>query len=307
VVGVVLLVGIVLLLASVATVVFLDLAQEREPSPDVTLAAESSGVPGAMRLVHEGGDTLDGDDIEIRGVADPDGMAGTRFVASDRHAVVPTSETVAVVWEGEHGTSYVLWEFDVDPSAVVPPPDQGCDWVDSETSGGTEDAKVDGLVVDCDVRTDKVVEVQNGGVVIGDVESDVKTVDADNASLYGDVTAENDVNVQNGTVSGTVTSAAENVKLDAGTSTGGAVDATKTAEVLGDSTAGGDVVGDDLVKVFDSTVEGSVATTGSGQVKLDNATVTGDVYVDDADFDCTDSTIDGQDCSEYDPEDPGDY
>jgi len=305
VVGVVLLVGIVVLLAALGAVVFLDLAQEREPSPDVTLSLESTGTPGRMLLVHEGGDVLDGDRVTLQGAADGDAMAGTRFGASDGHELLATSETVEVVWRGENGATYVLWEFDVDASTVVPPPDEGCSWVDTETNGGTEDATVSGIVVGCTVQTDKVVTVNSGGVVVGDTASDTKTLDLDGATLYGDATAEKGVNAQDSTVSGGVESRTENVKID-NTSVGGSVAAEKTAEVIAGATVEGDVTSDGtLVKVDDGVVGGAVATAGT--VKLTDATVEGEVYAGDLDCTGTNSTVAGQDCGDYDPRDPGDY
>lgn len=271
----------------------------------MTLSLEPGAVTPGYWFVHENGDVLEGDDVEIRGVADPDSLSGEVVGAGARHLVVPVEPTARVVWFGDHGTSYVIWEFDVEPGATTPSPDEGCEWVETESNGGTDDATVDGIVVDCDVTTDKVIELQNGGAVIGDTISNGKEVDADDGTFYGDVEAETNVNVQNVSVVGSVTAETENVKID-DNSVGGSVAANKVVEVIDGSSAGGDLVSDgNLVKVIASDVSGSIATDGS--VKLQDATASGDVYVDAADFDCTNSTVDGQSCSEYSPKDPGDY
>ncbi|WP_436930008.1 type IV pilin [Halosimplex halobium] len=303
VIGATLLVAIVVVLAVVAGGVVLGLTEEREPAPEVRLSLESAGdLPGEHALVHDHGEALDGDDVRLRGVANDEALAGADFAAADSRRVYATDETVEVVWFGDHDTSYVLQEFTVDADATVPSPDEGCDWVDAETDGGTDDAKVDGIAVACDVETDKVIELQNGGAVVGDAVSHAKLVDLDDSRIYGDVTVEKDVNVQDGTVGGSVRARTENVKVD-GATVGGAVRAEKTVEVIDGGSVGGDAESDEKsVKVLDSSVDGSV--TADEGVKLDGATVGGEVFVDPAEFDCTDSTIGGEDCSEYSPTDP---
>lgn len=320
--GAVLLIAIVLLLVGMSAYMILDLTQEREPAPEVVLEMDAEGDGITYVLVHEEGDQLDGEKVTFRGAADPDNLAGATLSVGGEVELYPVEETIRIVYTGKHGTTYTLETFDV--GSTVPDPDVSCDWVDDETNGSTSDAKVTGEVVNCDVETNKVVEVSGDGVVIGDTLSDNKTVDADDAKFYGDVTAEDVVNIQNGTVTGSVTSRTADVKLDNATvhgevtaekvvdlQGGSTVDGTITStngqvDVLDGSSVGGDVVSDsDQVKVFDSEVSGSVATNGS--LTLDGATIEGEVYVNDSDFSCSSSTINGQSCSEYEPEDPGDY
>jgi len=306
VVGVALLVVIAVLLTAVTAGFVLELGTEREPAPDVALTLEPAddGMAVAHRLAHTDGDRLDGEQVTLRGVANPDGLSGGELSAGQRHSLYPVDTTVQVVWTGDHGTTYVLREFEVDPDDTVPEPDEGCDWVDSESNGGVDDVKVDGLVVNCDVQTDKVVEVSSGGAVIGDTASDAKTVDVDDGELYGDARAEDVVNVQDGTVAGSAVSATGDVKVD-GSRVGGAARAQRTVEVVNDGSVDGDAVSDaNQVKVVDGDVSGAV--TGDS-VKLQSATVEGDVYVDPSNFDCSGSTIAGQSCSEYSPRDPDDY
>lgn len=304
VIGVALLLAVLVVLSAVSAGMLLSLSEEREPAPAVTMSLEPENTGALHRLVHEHGDVLDGDTVEIRGVANSDTLAGKELSTGDRYRVVPTSTTVEVVWYGEHDTSYVVHTFTVPDDETVPEPDRRCPWVDTESNGGTDDVEINGEVVACEVETDKVIDVENGGVVIGDTRSDQKEVDADDAWFYGDVWVDNNLNIQNGTITGSVTSN-DLVKVDNST-VGRSIDAVDTIEVVSGSSVGGDVVSDGgLVKVLSSDVDGSIATDGS--VKLQNATVDGDVYVDDVDFDCTDSTIDGQECDAYSPRDPGDY
>lgn len=306
VIGVALLTAIVVALAVVTGGIFFSLGQEKNPAPGVSMSLEAEGVGATHLLVHETGDVFDGDRVELRGAADSKALGGGTVAAGDRHTVAPTDDTVELVWYGEQDTSYIIWESSVPEDETIPEPDEGCSWVDSESNGGVDDVKVDGIVVDCDVETEKVIEVQKGGIIVGDTNSELKEIDADDAQFYGDVTVENNLNLQDGIVAGTVTSN-DLVKVDNGT-VGGSVTADNTIEIIGGSSVGGDVASDsELVKVLASDVSGSVATDGSGSVKLQDATVSGDVYVDDANFDCTDSTIAGQDCSEYTPKDTDNY
>ena len=303
-IGVVLLVAIVVALAAVSGGILFSLAQERDPAPGVTMTIEDGEQEVIHRLRHENGDVLDGDRIEIRGVADEKGLAGEQLSAGDSREFVATDTSIEVVWRGDSGTTYVIWDGSVPADATAPDPDKGCPWVESESSGGADDVKISGGVVDCEVETDKVIEVNSGGVVIGHTHSENKDVDADDARFYGDVHVETNLNIQDGTISGAVTSA-DTVKID-NSSVSGSVDGVDTIEVVAGSSVGDDVVSDTgQVKVLDSEVTGLIATDGS--VKLDGATVTGEVYVDSGDFDCTDSTIDGADCGNYTPKDPDDY
>lgn len=302
-VGVVLLVAISITLAAVAGSIAFSLTEERDPAPGVTMSLETGDAPGDVRIRHENGDVLDGDRVELRGVADPDVLAGAEIAAGESQSVVPVDRRIDVVWFSNDGTSYVVWEFSVPASDTLPAPDEGCDWVDAESNGGVDDVKIDGIVVDCDVRTDKVIEVRDGGVIIGDTNSDTKEVDAQNAEFYGDVDVDNNLNIQDGEITGSVTSD-DLVKVD-GSTVGGPIEAVDTTEVIDGSTVDGDVTNEvGRVKVDDSVVTGSVASGDS--VKLQDATVEGDVYVDDGEFDCTDSTINGQDCDSYSPLDPDD-
>ncbi|WP_058366523.1 type IV pilin [Haloparvum sedimenti] len=302
VVGVVILVGIVALLAGTGGVLILGLADDPDPAPGATLDVEAAGDGLHHALVHGGGDTIDGDALAIRGAADPDAAAGTRLTAGTAVELYPVDEEIMVVWRGDDDTTHVLTTATVD--RTLPEPDRTCEWVDEETDGGADPITIDGLVVDCDVETDEGITVSDGGVVVGESASGAKDFDGDDATVYGDVAVEKVVNIQTGTVRGSVVSRTADAKLG-NVTVDGSVTARKVVEVLAGSAVGGDVESENnTVKVFDSTVEGAVVAADGEQVKLDNATVEGHVYVDEAAFDCTDSTIDGRDCGSYTPRDP---
>lgn len=297
VVGVALLVAIVLLLSALTAGYLVGLSEEPEPAPEVVLALEGAEEPGEGTLLHREGERLDGDQVRLRGVADPRTLAGEELTAGIREDVVPTADTIEVIWLGEGDTSYRLAEFDVDPSAVVPAPDVACSWVDSETNGGTDDITIDDLVVNCDVVTDRVIELRNGGVIIGDTRSDTKLLDVDGGQILGDVVVEKDANLQDGVVTGSVTAHTEGVKLDNGTVDGG-VTAEKGVDVDPDSSVGGtvhsrskgvdlqsasvdgDVTAAETVAVQDGSVGGSVETPDQIEVTA-GSSVAGPVTSDD--------------------------
>lgn len=303
VVGAVLMVGIVVAIAAVTAFLVFGVADSGDAAPTARLHGEPADGPHSHHLVHGGGDSLQGDRLDLRGASPASSLDGETLTTGEELSVYPTAEVVDVVWHGDQGHSYVLAEIDVEDP--LPPPDEGCDWVAAETNGHVDGITVDGTVVDCTVETDDQVTVRNGGVVVGETVSDSKELDADDATIAGSVTVEAVLNVQNGSIGGDATSKSEDVKLgDA--SVGGSVDARKVAEVADGSVVEGDVESATAdAKVLESTVEGSV--TADDVVKLDDATVHGDVYADPGDFDCTDATIGGEDCSSYAPKDPADW
>ncbi|PSP31490.1 hypothetical protein BRC64_09990 [Halobacteriales archaeon QH_10_67_22] len=318
VVGVVLLVAITVVLAGLGAAVAFDLTQKKEPAPEVVLDLEETPDPVAHEFELENGDVLRGEKIEFRGTADERPFSG-RLAAGETATVYPIEERVRVVWFGEHGTSYVLATFEPDPA--LPDADEGCNWVEAETGGATSSVTVD-VVVDCDVETAGDVDVVNPGVVIGDIDSYDNTIDIDDGTVYGtvdsnsavdldgatvaaDVTAGGDVTITDeSTVDGDVTTGSSgSIDIDGGSAVGGSLSAGDDIALDG-VTVEGDIEGPD-VDIDSSTVEGSVV--GTSKVQLDGVTVTGDVYAPGGSFSCTDSTIDGQDCSSYTLQDPDDY
>jgi FlaG/FlaF family flagellin (archaellin) len=213
-VGVVLLVAIGVTMATIAAVAVLDISQEREPRPSVTLDLEVTEDGATHVLVHEAGEALDGDKTTIRGGILGTDTAGQRFGVHDEIRLYPVENNVSLVYTGEHGTTYVLNTFEAE--TTVPEPDVGCDWVSDQTDDGSNSITVD-RVVDCDIDTDGQVTVQSNGAVYGQVTSngDITvqgavyeavtaggTVDLDGADVYADIDASDDVTVEDSVVSG---------------------------------------------------------------------------------------------------------
>lgn len=276
VVGTVLIVAIVVTLSAVAGTMALSMTEEREPAPEVTLEAESSENGFTHHLVHRHGEELDGDKLTLRGAADPDVLEGTELSAGERVEFLPLESELDLIWAGEHGATYSLTAIEVE-RALPATPDEGCSWVSTNTNSGTESVDVDGIVVNCDVQTDKDIEIYNSGIVIGDVTSDTKDVDMDDGKVYGDVEVATQLNIQDGQITGSVTAHTENVKIDTSTVGGSVTAESKEIEVIDGSSVDGDLVveAQDLIKIQSSSVSGSVTT--DGQVDVDDATVTGDV------------------------------
>lgn len=305
VVGAALMIAIVVVFSAVAGYIFFGLSDTSDPAPQVVLDAESSDDLVDWRLVHGGGEEVDGSRLELRGTATPDAAGGRNLSVDDEVDFYPTDEEVEVIWYSEdEETTHRLATFEVEQP--LPAPDEGCDWVETESNHGADEVTVNGIVLNCDINTSDNVYVKNGGTVVGEVISGNNVLDLDDGEIYGDVTVEKAANVQNGNVTGDVTSRTEEVKIQVGSSVDGSAVANDKVEVEGGSRVSGDVRSrTGVAQIDDSTVEGSV--TAAGDVDLDDATIEGHVYADPGDFDCHASTVNGEDCGDYSPRDPADW
>lgn len=254
--GVVLLVGIVLILAMTATYTVLNMTNEREPQPNSRLELKLADDGVTHVLVHDGGETLDGNKVTLQGAANPQALQGERVTSTDEIRFYPVSDTVQVIYTGEHGTGYLLRTFD-SIEATVPEPDTGCEWVEQQTNGGTDPINIVDKTVSCDIETDGDIDVGQGGVVIGFVDSHWNNVDIDKGEVYGTITADGDVSI-------------DQAVLHSGVDAGNDVTVDET-EVGGPIQAGGNV---DIASTAD-LVEGAV--TASGQVSIDQGTIEGPV------------------------------
>jgi cytoskeletal protein CcmA (bactofilin family) len=276
------------------------------------------------------GDTVRDKRIKIRGVANEDALTG-KLKAGETVTVYPTETTVRIVWYGAHDTSYTLATFDTfaeSDDAVPFDIDEKCPWVESQTNGGTTDITISGYVVACDVETDGEVDIDSDGVVAGDVDSHSNGVQVDPGQVYGSISASSDatldgaavggdiettgggsIDVDNSEVSGRLDTNDNPIDVD-NTTVQGDVNAGGNADfdILDGSTVEGNVISGSSSTIDirgGSTVDGSIL--GEGDVSLDGVTVQGHVYVNDAQFSCSSSTINGQDCSSYSSKDPGDW
>ena len=299
-VGVALLLVIVALLATVGGYVAFGLVEDTDPPPTARFEIEPGEDGVSYQLAHVTGATIDGDRLVVRGAADSAAFAGETVAVGTDTRVYPIAEELVIVWTSDDGTGYVLARFTAD--RTVPAPDADCSWIEAETDAENTTVKIDGIVVRCDVDVDRDIELSNGGAILGVADSTDKGLDADDAAVYGDVDVEEVVNMQNGTIAGDTRSRSADVKLD-DAAVDGDVRAKKVVAVTGHSQVDGDITSDTKpVKVISATVNGSITSTDS--VKLEDAVVRGNVYVDELAFDCTNSTIDGQSCGEYTPLEP---
>lgn len=108
--GVALLIGMTVILATVLGTVVLGIGVEGTDAPEVTLSFQVES--GEVHVVHEGGDPLRTDSIVIRDRNGTEYQLGTGLVAGERTTVVDdggtpldlnatTVERLTVVWQGE--------------------------------------------------------------------------------------------------------------------------------------------------------------------------------------------------------------
>jgi len=289
VVGGVLLLAISITLVSFAGYVLLETGDTHTAAPTVTVSLEETENPAVYRLSHESGTHSLGNQTTVQGVANPAVLRGADFVAGTDIEVTPVSDEVRVVWDSDNSRSYTLQTFNVDPAIgdlSVSDIYHDCDWAESEINDQGDLNLVSGDVVRCDIVngvdldpgvSSVAVDMQSGAVIIGTVDTD-GDVDLDNATVTGDVTTD-------------------------------ANDIVLTSE----STVYGDVVAQSDTNIDidgDSRVSGAVVAKG-GSLSLDSVTVEGHVYVDEDDIStCSGGTTigpEGESCSEYEFRDPADY
>lgn len=260
---------------------------------------------GLVVVTLESSESLDPSAVEIRGITSGGNLqtdtgadvyaSGDRFRQGETMSVVATrGETVRVIWTGQDGDSAeVLAELTVPGvrSSVppgVPEPTLGCDWVDSQTTGGDlvvaqGGAFQAGDVVACesfDSLVSGTVDIDGDLTVVGNIDaSEVELGSAgfaESGDLYGGVESSGDVDLSGLAVTDGVT-AGDDITLD-GVTVEDDIDAT------------------DAATVDNATVEGVV--TG-GDLTLDNATVRGDAAVGGT-LTCTgETTVAGEDCAVY--------
>lgn len=271
VIGAILMLAITVALAMFAASFFLGLTDETDPQPNVVLS-DADAEDTTHRLVHDGGETLDGDQLELQGALDSDAAAGKRLADGDEIEFYPIAEEITVIWHGDNDESYQLTTLTVEQA--LPVPDIGCEEIEDRTDGGTDGIKIDDEVVNCDVRTNEGIEVSSGGVVIGKTISDTKDLDIDDGEVYGDVTTEKVINVQEGQIRGDATSEAADVVID-NSGVNGGVTAEETARLENGATVGGHIHSEKIAKVLSgSSVDGSV-TTENKNIKVEDGTVQG--------------------------------
>jgi flagellin-like protein len=289
VVGGVLLLAITIALVSFAGYVILGAGDTGATAPTVTVSLEETENPAVYRLSYESGSSSLGSQTELQGVADRTVLQGTEVVAGTDIEVTPVSDEVRLVWDDGDGRSYTLQTFSVDPvleGISVSDIDYECDWAESEINNQGDLDLVSGDVLRCDIVdgvsldpgvNNIAVDMQGGAILVGTIDTD-GDVDLDNATVTESVTTDaNDIVMTN--------------------------ESTVYGDVVAQSDTNIDIDGD-------SRVLGAVVVNG-GSLSLDSVTVEGHVYVDEDDISgCSGGTTigpNGESCSEYEFRDPADY
>ena len=289
VVGGVLLLAITITLVSFAGYVLLGAGDTHATAPTVTVSLEETENPAVYRLSHESGSSSLGRHTEVQGVADRTVLQGTEFVSGTDIEVTPVSDEVRLVWDDGDGRSYTLQTFSADPALEGISPSEinhECDWAETKINNQGDLDLASGDVVRCDI--------------VGDISLDpgVNSVAVDmqgGAILVGTVDTDGDVDLDNSTVTGDVTTDANDIVM------------------TGESTVYGDVVAQSDTNIDidgDSRVVGAVVARG-GSLSLDSVSIGGHVYVNEDDISsCSGGTTIGpndEPCSEYNFRDPADY
>ena len=173
--------------------------------------------------------------------------------------------------------------------------------IDINTGGATYDGDVHML------DNGNTVVLDDGANINGDVIAETGGVDLDaGTSIDGEVDAEGDVDVSSYSLieEGIVTTG--NVDLSSDVTVGDKIEAEGDISVSGGSTVEGDIESTDSgsITTTSGTVLGAVAT--QGDVDVDSSEIQADVFVDGS-FDCPSSTINGQNCGSYTPQNYDDY
>ena len=176
----------------------------------------------------------------------------------------------------------------------------------NHTGSGDDVDLTDGSEINGDVIADGNVDIDDGTTVDGDVSAD-GVVSIDNGgTVFGIVDAEGDVDVDSNSLieGGIVTTG--NVDLTSDVTVGDKVEAEGDIDVSGGSTVEGDIesTNSGTITTTSGTVLGALAT--QEDVDVDSSDIQGHVYEDNG-FSCSSSTINGQNCGPYTPQDYDDY
>lgn len=155
-------------------------------------------------------------------------------------------------------------------------------------SGGNDVDLDDGAEINGDVIADGGVSIDNGGTVFGIVDAE------------GDVVVDSNTLIEEGIVT------TGNVDLTSDVTVGDKVEAEGDIDVSGGSTVEGDIesTNSGTITITSGTVLGALAT--QEDVDVDSSDIQGHVYEDNG-FSCSSSTINGQNCGSYTPQNYDDY
>ena len=190
---------------------------------------------------------------------------------------------------------------------------------------------IDGATYNGDVKMNHTgsggdVDLTEGSEINGDVIAAGNVDIDDETTVDGDVLADGDVSIDNGgTVFGIVDAEGDDVVVDSNTLIEEGIVTTGNVDLTSDVTVGDKIEADGNIDVSGgSTVEGDIQSTSSGKIDVKDGTVLGavatqgdvdvvsseiqgHVYKDNGSFDCDSSTINGQNCGSYTPQNYDDY
>ena len=175
----------------------------------------------------------------------------------------------------------------------------------NHTGSGDGIDLIDGSEINGDVIADGNVDVDGGTTVDGDVSADGDVSIDNGGTVFGIVDAKGDVDVDSNTLieEGIVTTG--NVDLTSDVTVGDKIKAEGNIDVSDGSTVEGDIESSGgSITTTSGTVLGAVATPKD--VDIDSSDIQGHVYEDNG-FSCSSSTINGQNCGSYAPQNYDDY
>ena len=188
---------------------------------------------------------------------------------------------------------------------------------------------IDGATYNGDVKMNHTgsgddIDLTDGSEINGNVIADGNVDIDDETTVDGDVSADGDVSIDNGGTVFGIVDAKGDVDVDSNTLIEEGIVTTGNVDLTSDVTVGDKIEAEGDISVSDgSTVEGDIESTNSGTITTTSSTVLGavatqeDVDIDSSDiqghvyedngFSCSSSTINGQNCGSYAPQNYDDY
>jgi len=196
---------------------------------------------------------------------------------------------------------YDVWDLQIKNDGALIGEAEADGDIDINTGGATYDGDVHML------DNGNTVDLDDGANINGDVIAETGGVDLDaGTSIDGEVDAEGDVVVSSNSLieEGIVTTG--NVDLTSDVTVGDKIEAEGNISVSDGSTVEGDIesTNSGTITTTSGTVLGAVAT--QEDVDIDSSDIQGHVYEDNG-FSCSSSTINGQNCGSYAPQNYDDY
>lgn len=118
VVGVALLIVIAVILVAVTGAILFGIAEDKPPAPAARLDVTPDQTGCGFTFQHRGGDQIRGENLEVKGLSNPDALDGETLQATDEVDVSPKRDDLTVIWKApEEDIEHVLAEFEVNSSS----------------------------------------------------------------------------------------------------------------------------------------------------------------------------------------------